>query len=37
MGRMTWHLATPQHSEPVGPDRDYCIGVPRRTRRAAPG
>ena len=38
MGRMTWHLAAPQRSEPAGPDRrDYGTGVPRRTRRAAPG
>ena len=37
MSRMAWHLATPQRLEPVGPDRDYSAGVPRRTRREAPG
>ena len=37
MGRMTWHPAAPQRLEPVGPDRDCGTGVPRRTRRAAPG
>ena len=37
MGRMTWHQATPQPLEPVGPDRDYGTGVPRRIHRAAPG
>ena len=29
MGRMTWHQATPQCLEPVGPDRDYGTSVPR--------
>ena len=37
MGRITWHQATPQRLEPVGPDRDYGTGVTRRTHRAAPG
>ena len=39
MGRMAcqWHQSTPQRLEPVGPDRNYGTGVPRRTRRAAPG
>ena len=36
MGRMTWHQATPRRLEP-GPGRDYGTGVPRPTRRAAPG
>ena len=37
MRRMTWHPASPQRLEPVGPGRDYGTGVPRRTRGAAPG
>ena len=37
MCRMTWRLATLQRLEPVGPDRDYGTGVPRRTRRTVPG
>ena len=31
IGRMTWHLATQQRLEPVGPDREYGTGVPRGT------
>ena len=27
MGWMTWHQATQQRLEPVGPDRDYGAGV----------
>ena len=37
MGWMTWHPATLQHLEPLGPDRDYGAGVPQRTRRVALG
>ena len=37
MGRMTWHQATLQRLEPVGPDRDYGTCIPRRTHRVAPG
>ena len=37
MGRITWHSATLPRLEPVGQDRDYGIGVPRRTLRALPG
>ena len=39
MGRMTWHQATPQRLEPVGPDRDcgtrpgYHGGLVLRHRR----
>ena len=31
MGRMTWHLATPQRLEPVGPDRGYGPTAPAYT------